>query len=95
VRGVCDESAQSGLGGPSFLEGGFDLGQHLVQGQAQPTHLGPVIGRLDPAAEVARRDRARRGTDLFQRPEPSADQPVGEEPQAEQHRAGDDPLDHA
>ena len=53
VQGVGDKAAELLLGGGAHLERSLDLAQHRVQREAQASHLGPVVGVLDPLGEVA------------------------------------------
>jgi hypothetical protein len=78
VRGVGDEPAQALLGLPALGEGTLDPLEHGVQGEPEPSDLGPRVGGLDPAREVAGGDRAGRLAHPLERPQPQVDEPPGE-----------------
>ena len=52
VGGVGHELAQPGLGRRLLVEGRLDLGQHGVEGGAEPADLGALVLAADPAGEV-------------------------------------------
>ena len=55
--------------------------------EPEPADLGPLLGPLDPAREVARRDRRRGVADGVQRPEPEPHEPQAERDDARRARA--------
>ena len=92
---VRQESAEAVLGGLPLGERLLDLGEHGVQGQPEPSDLGPWVLVRDPARQFARGDRAGRGSDLLERPKLSANQPQRDQSEAEHNQAGDYSLDDA
>ena len=93
VAGVGDEAAQPVLGGAPLGEGGLDLGQHGVEGEAEAADLGVGLGRFDPAGEVAAGDVAGGGGDALQRRQPEPDDRQRQQRQEQQDGGGEDQLD--
>ncbi len=97
MRSSCEASATNWRSRSSeadfSLEGGLDLGQHRVEGGAEPSHLGGLVLGLDPAGEVPRGDGAGGAGHLVEGPQPPPDGPQGEDAQRGHHGQGDQELD--
>jgi hypothetical protein len=93
VRCIGHEPAETLLGAAPLLEGGFDPLEHRVESDPQPPHLGPVVGRLDPAREITGGDRAGGVADPRERTKAEPDEPAGEERNRDQHGDPDQGLE--
>ena len=93
VGRVGDEVPQPLLVGLALGEGGLELGEHGVERQAEPSHLGALVRRRHPLAEVGEHDRARRRADALERPQPAAHQQRGGEHHHQGDAAGDGQLE--
>ena len=82
VGGVGQEAAQPVLGGGPGSERRFDVAKHGVEGQTEPADLGPVLGRGDPATELASGDLACGRRHVLERPEVAAHDPPRQPAQA-------------
>ena len=78
-------AAGAGLGGGPGPEGRLDLGQHGVEGPAEPADLGARVAVGHPAGQVAGGDRPGRLLDLDQRPQAGPDDGRPDRGQGQQH----------
>ena len=93
VRGVGDEAPEPALRLLPRAEGRFDVAEHRVERKAEPTHLGPLLGALDAAPEVAGGDRSRGRFDRVERAQPDPHDPEPERCERRQHRRGHEQHD--
>ena len=93
VGGIRHEPPEPRLGGGPFGEGRLDLAEHGVEGQAQPAHLGALVGRLDPTGQVPGGDGPGGGADGVERTQADADDPGRQPADEHQDGDGDDELD--
>jgi hypothetical protein len=93
MGGVGQEASEPFLRGRAGGEGALDLGEHGVEGQAQPTHLGVGFGVGDALGQVARGNGARRGRHLVEGTQSPSDDPPREPAQPDEDGQGDEALD--
>ena len=77
MRGVGDETAETFLGAAPLLERRFDVREHRVESDPEPADLGPLLGRFDPAGEIAGRDRSSGIADPREGTQADADEAAG------------------
>ena len=75
------------------VERRLDLREHRVQREAEPSDLGALVGGLDAARQVARRDRPGGRADLLERSQADANEPPRQRRDGEQHHETDQQLD--
>ena len=85
--------AGAGLGGGPGPEGRLDLGQHGVEGPAEPADLGAGVAVGHPPGQVAGRDRPGRLLDLDQRAQAGPDDDRPHPGQGQQHDHAHDQVD--
>jgi hypothetical protein len=93
VGGVGQKPAELSLRGRLRLEGRLDLTEHRVEGQAEPTDLGPRLRMLDAACQVSRRDRRRGRLDRAEGTKAEPDDPEAQPRERREGRSGDEQLD--